>query len=55
VEKYRPSIISDIVGNVEAVSRLQIIAEEGNMPNIILAVKPIHISLSKEQAAAPLF
>ena len=38
VEKYRPTRIKDIVGNVEAVSRLQIIAEEGNMPNIILAV-----------------
>lgn len=39
VEKYRPSRIRDIVGNEEAVSRLQIIAEEGNMPNIILAVR----------------
>lgn len=39
VEKYRPTRIKDIVGNVEAVSRLQIIAEEGNMPNIILAVR----------------
>lgn len=38
VEKYRPTRVRDIVGNVEAVSRLQIIAEEGNMPNIILAV-----------------
>ncbi|EFN58376.1 hypothetical protein CHLNCDRAFT_59565 [Chlorella variabilis] len=40
VEKYRPTRIKDIVGNVEAVSRLQIIAEEGNMPNIILAGPP---------------
>ena len=39
VEKYRPTRTKDIVGNVEAVSRLQIIAEEGNMPNIILAVR----------------
>ena len=38
VEKYRPTRIKDIVGNVEAVSRLQIIAEEGNMPNVILSV-----------------
>lgn len=38
VEKYRPKEIKDIVGNVETVSRLQIIAEEGNMPNLILAV-----------------
>ncbi|KAK2079400.1 Subunit of heteropentameric Replication factor C (RF-C) [Prototheca wickerhamii] len=40
VEKYRPSIVKDIVGNTEAVSRLQIIAEEGNMPNLILAGPP---------------
>jgi replication factor C subunit 2/4 len=38
VEKYRPKEIKDIVGNVETVSRLQIIASEGNMPNLILAV-----------------
>ncbi|KAL4432809.1 hypothetical protein ABPG77_008135 [Micractinium sp. CCAP 211/92] len=40
VEKYRPTRIKDIVGNVEAVSRLQVIADEGNMPNIILAGPP---------------
>jgi hypothetical protein len=40
VEKYRPKDIKDIVGNVETVSRLQIIASEGNMPNLILAVRP---------------
>ena len=40
LEKFRPKVIGDIVGNVEAVGRLQIIAEEGNMPNLILAVRP---------------
>ncbi len=39
VEKYRPTLIKDIVGNNEAVARLQVIAEEGNMPNLILAVR----------------
>jgi replication factor C subunit 2/4 len=38
VEKYRPTLIRDIVGNVDAVARLQVVAKEGNMPNIILAV-----------------
>lgn len=38
VEKYRPSNIKDVVGNEEAVARLRVIAEEGNMPNLILAV-----------------
>lgn len=40
VEKYRPKDIRDVVGNVEAVSRLQVVAKEGNFPNIILAGPP---------------
>ena len=38
VEKYRPKNIDDVVGNAEAVSRLQVIGREGNFPNVILAV-----------------
>ena len=38
-EKYRPNKISDIVGNEDAVSRLQVIARDGNMPNLILSVR----------------
>jgi hypothetical protein len=38
VEKYRPQKIKDIVGNEEVLSRLQIIAEEGNVPNLIISV-----------------
>ena len=38
MEKYRPALIKDVVGNVDAIARLQVIAEEGNMPNLILAV-----------------
>ncbi|XWS61819.1 hypothetical protein CRYUN_Cryun07bG0158000 [Craigia yunnanensis] len=40
VEKYRPNKISDIVGNEDAVSRLQVIARDGNMPNLILSGPP---------------
>ncbi|XP_021817376.1 replication factor C subunit 2 isoform X3 [Prunus avium] len=40
VEKYRPSNVADIVGNEDAVSRLQVIARDGNMPNLILAGPP---------------
>jgi len=47
VEKYRPTKIKDIVGNTAAVSRLQVIAEEGNMPNMILAVR-LHIQLTTQ-------
>lgn len=39
VEKYRPKNIDDVVGNAEAVSRLQVIGREGNFPNVILAVR----------------
>jgi hypothetical protein len=38
VEKYRPMVVKDIVGNPETVSRLLVIAQEGNMPNLILSV-----------------
>jgi len=38
VEKYRPRDIKDVVGNIDAVQRLEVIAKEGNMPNLILSV-----------------
>lgn len=44
VEKYRPVYVKDIVGNKDAVDRLQVISEEGNMPNIILAVRALQKS-----------
>ncbi|EQC38291.1 replication factor C subunit 2 [Saprolegnia diclina VS20] len=40
VEKYRPTTLSQVVGNNETVSRLRVIAREGNMPNIIISGPP---------------
>ncbi|KAL3499396.1 hypothetical protein ACH5RR_038489 [Cinchona calisaya] len=40
VEKYRPIKVVDIVGNQDAVARFQVIARDGNMPNLILAGPP---------------
>ncbi|CAJ1027719.1 Rad17 P-loop domain/DNA polymerase III, delta subunit/AAA domain/ATPase family associated with various cellular activities (AAA)/Replication factor C C-terminal domain containing protein, putative [Leishmania lindenbergi] len=40
VEKYRPQTVTDIVGNTEAISRLQVIAKEGNLPNLLLCGPP---------------
>ena len=40
VEKYRPKLLKDIVGNEDTVSRLQIIANEGNLPHIIISGPP---------------
>lgn len=38
VEKYRPEVLKDIVGNEETVERLQLIANKGNMPHMIISV-----------------
>lgn len=40
IEKYRPRTLDDVVGNDEAISRLRVIAVEGNMPNLILTGPP---------------
>jgi replication factor C subunit 2/4 len=37
IEKYRPSILDNIVGNDDAISRLNIIANDGNMPHLLLS------------------
>lgn len=39
VEKYRPEVLKDIVGNEETVERLQLIANKGNMPHMIISVR----------------
>merc|ERR1712066_478393 len=40
IEKYRPKLVADIVGNEAIVSRLAHFAEVGNCPNIILSGPP---------------
>ncbi|PVU90979.1 hypothetical protein BB559_004355 [Furculomyces boomerangus] len=40
VEKYRPRVLDDVVGNNEAIERLTAIAKSGNMPNLILTGSP---------------
>ena len=40
IEKYRPREMVDVVGNEDTVSRLRIIARDGNMPNVIIAGPP---------------
>lgn len=40
VEKYRPRLLDDVVGNEDTVSRLRAIAVDGNLPNIILSGPP---------------
>lgn len=40
IEKYRPQTLDDVVGNEETVLRLQAIAVDGNLPNLILSGPP---------------
>ena len=40
VEKYRPKKLADIVGNEDTVERLKMIADEGNMPHMIILGLP---------------
>lgn len=40
IEKYRPQKLSDVFGNEETVVRLEAIARDGNLPNLILCGPP---------------
>ncbi|UKJ88875.1 replication factor [Theileria orientalis] len=40
IEKYRPNSLDQIIGNPEITKRLQYIAKEGNMPNLLLCGPP---------------
>ena len=40
MEKYRPILLNDIVGNEETINRLKVFAEDGNLPNLIISGPP---------------
>ncbi|KAL1237672.1 Replication factor C subunit [Trichinella spiralis] len=40
IEKYRPTVLDDVVGNEEAVERLKVFARQGNVPNLIISGPP---------------
>jgi replication factor C subunit 2/4 len=41
VEKYRPTRVVDVVGNSDAVARLEVITRDGSMPKLTLSVSAI--------------
>lgn len=43
-------MLDDIVGNKDTVDRLKVIAEDGNMPHIIISVRSNILELSLRQA-----
>ena len=45
VEKYRPHLLDDIVGNSDTISRLKVIAKDGNVPHLIISVRMLSASL----------
>lgn len=40
MEKHRPRVLADVVGNEDTLARLKVIAKQGNMPNLIIAGPP---------------
>src|SRR5258705_1555322 len=38
VEKYRPQVLDDVVGNSDTIERLKVIARDGNVPHLIISV-----------------
>jgi len=38
LEKYRPRTLEEVQGNTETITQLKCIAQEGNIPNMILVV-----------------
>mmetsp|Transcript_13494 Transcript_13494/g.19821 ORF Transcript_13494/g.19821 Transcript_13494/m.19821 type:complete len:344 (-) Transcript_13494:239-1270(-) len=40
IEKYRPTVLDDVVGNEDTIERLKCISVQGNLPNVIIAGPP---------------
>ena len=53
VEKYRPQVLDDIVGNTDTIERLKVIARDGNCPHIIISVSSVSSPLSLHSQGAP--
>ena len=39
IEKYRPKLLSDVEGDAATIQQLKTLAADGNMPNLLIAVR----------------
>lgn len=40
LQKYRPKVLQEVQGNVDSIEKLKRIAQQGNVPNMILVGPP---------------
>ncbi|GIQ80828.1 hypothetical protein KIPB_001690 [Kipferlia bialata] len=53
IEKHRPKTLNDVVGHRDAIDRLRVIAQHGNIPNLLLTGTGVPFSVLTDTTPAP--